>query len=81
MPSLHLRLRQTFSLERERLYGKDMHCPPEWKNWIKTSEVLPKVVIPGATGDILPGTVETLMAYLGVSDTCTIPFAVLFAGP
>ena len=56
--------------ERERLYGKDIHCPAEWRNWIKTSGVLPHVVIPGATGDILPETVETLMSYLGVSDTC-----------
>lgn len=47
-----------------------MHCPSEWKNWIKTSGVLPDVIIPGAIGDILPETVETLMSYLGVSDTC-----------
>ena len=60
-----------FSPELERLYGKDIHCPPEWRTWIKTSGVLPDVVIPGATGDILPETVETLMSYLGVSDTCT----------
>ena len=60
----------TFPLERERLYGKDMHCPTEWRNWIKTSGVLPDVVIPGTTGDVLPETVETLMSYLGVSDTC-----------
>lgn len=56
--------------ERERLYGKDMHCPEEWGNWIKTSGVLPDVVVPGAAGDLLPETVETLMSYLGVSDTC-----------
>jgi hypothetical protein len=59
-----------FSSERERLYGKDMHCPAEWRNWVKTSGVLPDVVIPGATGDVLPESVETLMGYLGVSDTC-----------
>jgi len=52
------------------LYGKDMHCPQEWKNWIKASGVLPEMIIPGAIGDILPETVETLMSYLGVSDTC-----------
>ncbi|KAF9646384.1 hypothetical protein BDM02DRAFT_3171746, partial [Thelephora ganbajun] len=57
--------------ERERLYGKDMHCPAEWSSWIKTSGVLPDAIIPGATGDILPETVETLMSYLGVSDTFT----------
>ena len=61
---------QLFFPERERLYGKDMHCPAEWRNWIKTSGVLPDVVIPGATGDVLLETVETLMGYLGVSDTC-----------
>lgn len=60
--------------ERERLYGKDMHCPEEWRNWIKTSGVLPDAVIPGATGDVLPETVETLMGYLGVSDTCIYSF-------
>lgn len=60
-----------FLPERERLYGKDMHCPAEWRGWIKTSGVLPDMVIPGATDDILPETVETLMSYLGVSDTCT----------
>lgn len=57
--------------EHERLYGKDMSCPSEWKNWIETSGVLPHAVIPGATGDILPETVETLMSYLGISDTFT----------
>ena len=57
-------------LEHERLYGKDMDCPSEWKNWIKTSGVLPHAVLPGATGDVLPETVETLMSYLGISDTC-----------
>ena len=61
----------TCPTERERLYGKDMHCPPEWRNWINTSGVLPDMVIPGATGDILSEKVETLMSYLGVSDTCT----------
>jgi len=60
---------QRFS-ERERLYGKDMHCPAEWRSWVKTSGILPDAAIPGATGDILPETVETLMGYLGVSDTC-----------
>jgi hypothetical protein len=57
--------------ERERLYGKDMHCPSEWRDWVKTSDALPSVVVPGATGDVLPETVETLMSYLGISDTCT----------
>ena len=28
------------------------------------------MIVPGAIGDILPETVETLMSYLGVSDTC-----------
>ena len=69
-PLLHLHLQPIFLLERERLYGKDMPCPPEWRNWIKTSGVLPDAIIPGAIGDVLPETVETLMSYLGVSDTC-----------
>ena len=65
---------QLFFSERERLYGKDMYCPAEWRTWIKTSGILPDAVKPGATGDILPETVETLMSYLGVSDTCMHSF-------
>lgn len=72
MPFLRLYIQPTLLLEYERLYGKDMNCPAEWRNWIKTSGVLPDLVIPGAVGDILPETVETLMTYLGVSDTCKL---------
>lgn len=77
----HLRFPLTHPPERERLYGKDMYCPLEWKDWINTSGVLPNGVIPGATGDILSETVETLMSYLGISDTCTRSFMALSTNP
>jgi hypothetical protein len=57
--------------EPERLHGKDIHCPPEWRNWISSSGAPPSVVIPGAAGDVLPESIETFKTYLGVSDTCT----------
>lgn len=51
-----------------------MHCPSEWRDWINAAGVLPNVVIPGATGDVVSESVETLMSYLGISDTCTYSF-------
>ncbi|KAF5373885.1 hypothetical protein D9758_000647 [Tetrapyrgos nigripes] len=62
--------------ETERLYGKDVVCPPEWEQWIADSEVIPSRLLPGGENDLLKvlpenATVETLMCYLGIGDTFT----------
>ncbi|KDQ61023.1 hypothetical protein JAAARDRAFT_125315, partial [Jaapia argillacea MUCL 33604] len=62
--------------ETERLYGKDVECPPEWEKWLHESDVLPSEVLlknPNNFMQDLPEKqqVETLMCYLGIGDTFT----------
>ncbi|KAJ6502419.1 hypothetical protein C8R45DRAFT_619402 [Mycena sanguinolenta] len=62
--------------EKERLYGKDVACPPRWHQFLETGGVLPPYLAPDAPGNALnnlPKThrPETLMCYVGVGDTFT----------
>lgn len=41
------------SIETERLYGKDVDCPPDWRRWLRASGVIPSPVIPGSSNDLL----------------------------
>ncbi|KAF7338185.1 hypothetical protein MVEN_02043400 [Mycena venus] len=61
--------------ERERLYGKDVACPPRWNQFL-SSGVIPPYLAPDAPENLLnnlPESVrpETLMCYIGVGDTFT----------
>lgn len=42
-----------FSLETERLYGKDAECPHEWATWLSNSNILPSDLLPHGTHDYL----------------------------
>ncbi|KAJ6496998.1 hypothetical protein C8R47DRAFT_972763 [Mycena vitilis] len=73
------RTRETSSFaapgEKERLYGKDVECPPEWKKFLH-SGVFPQYLAPDAPENLLntlpkQDRPETLMCYLGVGDTFT----------
>ncbi|KAK2466776.1 hypothetical protein APHAL10511_001034 [Amanita phalloides] len=60
--------------ERERLYGKDVDCPKEWRQSL--GQIIPEPLQPESTYDLLAnqpfkGRVETLMCYVGISDTYT----------
>lgn len=60
----------------ELLYGKDAPCPPEWRDWVTKSDILPAVLRPYGPTDLLRNlteseNVESLMCYLGVGDTFT----------
>ncbi|KAJ7271917.1 hypothetical protein B0H12DRAFT_1008395 [Mycena haematopus] len=62
--------------ETERLYGKDVTCPPEWNEFLHSGGVLPPYLAPDAPDNVLnnlPKTLrpETLMCYVGVGDTFT----------
>ncbi|KAJ7097801.1 hypothetical protein B0H15DRAFT_772680, partial [Mycena belliarum] len=62
--------------ESERLYGKDVACPPEWNAFLHDAQVIPPFLSPDAPENLLnnlpkPEQPETLMCYLGVGDTFT----------
>ncbi|KAJ7741546.1 hypothetical protein DFH07DRAFT_53923 [Mycena maculata] len=62
--------------ETERLYGKDVPCPPEWNRFLHTQDVIPPYLTPDDSDNLLNNLpesdrVETLMCYLGVGDTFT----------
>ncbi|KAK7020501.1 hypothetical protein R3P38DRAFT_2969837 [Favolaschia claudopus] len=62
--------------EQERLYGKDVACPPKWANFLHTGKVIPTYLAPDTAENLLnnlPQThrPETLMCYVGVGDTFT----------
>ncbi|KAJ7824687.1 hypothetical protein B0H13DRAFT_2443554, partial [Mycena leptocephala] len=61
--------------EKERLYGKDIPCPPEWNEFLH-SGVIPPYLAPDAPENLLNNLPKqhrpkTLMCYLGVGDTFT----------
>lgn len=56
-----------------RIYGKDVPCPPEWKNyissklaffWVKGENDLMKNILPELQA-------ETLLTYIGTTNNCT----------
>ncbi|KAJ6597028.1 hypothetical protein DFH09DRAFT_109489 [Mycena vulgaris] len=62
--------------ESERLYGKDVPCPPEWNTFLHSAGVVPHFLSPDGPDNLLnnlpkPDQPETLMCYLGVGDTFT----------
>ncbi|KDQ17966.1 hypothetical protein BOTBODRAFT_545322 [Botryobasidium botryosum FD-172 SS1] len=62
--------------ERERFYGKDLPCPPEWNQAL---DMLPSGLRPLGSNDLFANLdskvyqecPETLMIYLGIGDTFT----------
>ncbi|KAJ7774985.1 hypothetical protein B0H16DRAFT_82082 [Mycena metata] len=61
--------------EKERLYGKDVACPPQWSDFLHNGTIpnylapkSPENVLNNLPQDVRP---ETLMCYLGVGDTFT----------
>jgi hypothetical protein len=60
--------------ETSRLYGKDMECPSEWQEWLATRFAL-DALRPCGSADLMHSTVQTLMCYLGISDTCKLSVA------
>ncbi|KAK1236012.1 hypothetical protein PQX77_000781 [Marasmius sp. AFHP31] len=61
--------------EKERLYGKDAPCPPEWNEYLHCGSI-PRRLLPENQSNLLNNLpeskrVETLMCYIGVSDTYT----------
>ncbi|KAL0063745.1 hypothetical protein AAF712_009302 [Marasmius tenuissimus] len=61
--------------EKERLYGKDAPCPPEWNENLHCGSI-PRRLLPDSQSNLLNNLpeikrVETLMCYIGVSDTYT----------
>ncbi|KAF8136605.1 hypothetical protein EV363DRAFT_1158357 [Boletus edulis] len=64
--------------EDERLYGKDIECPPAWTNWLAHSGAIPNDLLFHGSNDFLKflpdeAKVQTLMCYMGIGDTFT-PF-------
>ncbi|KAJ7709768.1 hypothetical protein B0H17DRAFT_237638 [Mycena rosella] len=62
--------------ESERLYGKDVPCPPEWNQFLHSGGVVPPFLSPDGPENLLNNLPkadqpETLMCYLGVGDTFT----------
>ncbi|KAL0946647.1 hypothetical protein HGRIS_012841 [Hohenbuehelia grisea] len=62
--------------ETERLYGKDVDCPPEWNIWLHQSGCVPELLHPDGPDNLMmnlpkQAQVETLMCYVGVGDTYT----------
>ncbi|KAL0581529.1 hypothetical protein V5O48_000458 [Marasmius crinis-equi] len=61
--------------EKERFYGKDAPCPKEWNNYLNAGEIPDRLLADGPSNllNSLPRKqqVETLMCYLGGSDTYT----------
>ncbi|TFK55099.1 hypothetical protein OE88DRAFT_1805491 [Heliocybe sulcata] len=62
--------------ESSRLYGKDVDCPTEWRDWLNHSGILPPMLLEEDAENFmnrLPTSdrVETLMCYLGIGDTFT----------
>ncbi|KAJ7219411.1 hypothetical protein GGX14DRAFT_356277 [Mycena pura] len=62
--------------EKERLYGKDVPCPSEWKKFLHTGAVIPASLAPDGPDNVLNNLPkadrpETLMCYLGIGDTFT----------
>lgn len=60
--------------QRERrLYGKDIPCPPQWKDFV--AQKLPEFCCKGPNdlmSELVPELqAETLMIYVGVDETCT----------
>ncbi|KAF8212090.1 hypothetical protein K438DRAFT_1567794 [Mycena galopus ATCC 62051] len=62
--------------EKERLYGKDVVCPPKWNEFLHSGGVLPPNLAPDSPDNLLNNLPkghrpETLMCYVGVGDTFT----------
>lgn len=40
-----------WSIERERLYGKDLPCPERWEEWLRNANVVPQSLLSGSSQD------------------------------
>lgn len=41
------------SIETERLYGKDAHCPDDWTKWFNEANVIPSKLLPEGPNNLL----------------------------
>lgn len=58
--------------EDQRLYAKDVECPPEWVTWLQTDNTLPEQVRPQGSTDLLRYVDATVIK---LSQTGSMPFA------